>query len=375
MIHLNELSRCLEYFEDKNYVQVDTETTGHFNHSNSILLLQLGDYNEQFVFTFADLSPEARDAITQKILLDKTKIKILQNAKFDIKFLWKHKMDINNVYDTLLAEIIINAGKKVPEGFYSLYSIVDRYCGHKLNKAVRGEINTYRILNDRVINYAAEDVKFLELVLHEQVKRLVDMQLANRDNLMDETTVLGLENRATFAFAMMEYSGLKLDTNKWDKVKIELTEKLYEQKTKLEQIVINDELFSDFVVTYQDLFTPAEERVSINWNSPIQKLPLLQKAVPQLKNTSEAEMSKYKYIPIVSEVLKYSKLNKLYSSFAVKMYDHINPTTKRVHTEFWQILNTGRVSSKNPNLQQIPSRTEIGKQMRKSFAPCYSNVA
>jgi len=97
-------------------------------------------------------------------------------------------------------------------------------------------------------------------------------------------------------------------------------------------------------------------------------LKVIKVLFPEIQDTSERVLSKYKNKhKLIAKLLEYNKVLKLKTAFADKIEGHINPITKRVHTEFWQILDTGRVSSKNPNLQQIPSRTELGGTMRSAF--------
>ncbi len=366
------VDQVIEYFKDKPEVQVDTETTGFFNHLSEIILLQFGDYDNQYVLSMSLISEEDIKKLSDNILNNPNIIKLFQNAKFDIKFLWRHGFEVCSVYDTLLAECLLSAGREVENGYYSLYALAVRYCGVYLDKSVRGIINRYGI-NDRVINYAAEDVKYLSAIKAAQMESLVDLKLSN-GNTQDELTVLGLENRATLAFASMEYNGIKLNVEKWKALKADIDALLTNQLDAVNKLVCEEPKLSKYVHYYQDLFTPAFLTTSINWASPQQKLAVLKHLVPALIDTSEAELSKYKWShPIIAELLKLSKLQKLSTGFADKMLSFVNKETGRIHTEYWQILSTGRNSSSNPNMLQIPSRTELGGKMRECFIASSGN--
>jgi len=343
----SSVNEMLEYFKDHTEIQVDTETTGYFNFKNEILLLQLGDEENQYVLNFPELSKGEKDAITEKILLNKDMCKILHNAKFDIKFLWHHGMDIVNVYDTMLAEILLNAGKKTPDGFYSLYGAAIRYCGVRLKKEVRGKINKYGI-NTAVIKYAAEDVKYLSRIKEQQVKKLREFEFAN-DDLQDIYTLCGLEMNAVLAFAALEYNGIKLNMDKWKIIKKECAQNVEDTKNDINRIIWEEPKLEKFRSYYQDLFTPAYKTTKVNWASPQQKLNVLQTLFPEIEDTSERTLSRYKRKhPIFKALIDYNKANKLNTAFALKLPKTINPVTKRIHTSFWQILDTGRISSKNP---------------------------
>lgn len=360
-----KLDIALEYFKNKPICEVDTETTGYFNHNSRILTLQLGDKNFQFVIDFQELSQKDKKRISDEILNNKNIVKIFHNAKFDIKFLWFEGLEVCCVYDTLLAECLLNAGRETPDGFLTLASLAERYCDVKLNKEIRGQIHREG-LSTRVIQYAGDDVKYLSIIREAQMKKLQELRMAN-NNCQDIYTVLGLENNAVLAFAMIEYYGMKLDTEKWSKVTELILEKEAEILHQLDQEVFNDPRLKKYCTIYQDLFTAPEMRTTVNWASPQQKLEVLNQ-IGKFESTKQQELEKVKRnYPLVNLLIQYNKISKLLNSFAIPLPKEINKYTGRIHTDFWQILNTGRVSSSNPNLQQIPARTEIGGKMRECF--------
>jgi len=367
------VQECIDYFAGKQWVEVDTETTGNFDHNNKILLIQFGDSKNQFVLSFPELDDAERRLIDKELLQNTNLTKLLHNSKFDIKFFWHHGMDIVNIYDTMLAELILNTGKKTDEGFYSLYGLCQRYQGVTLDKETRGIINKVGITS-RVIEYAANDVKYLSLIAKEQIKQMQKYRLASSD-IQDIHTVCGLEMNAILALAAIEYNGMYLNRTKWADIKQVVHKQVDEIEKNIDSLVNVEPGLSRFTKVYQDLFTPAHKTTSVNWNSPAQKLKVLQALFPEIKSTAESTLSKYKQKhPIIKELLRYNKAKKLVTAFADKMESHINPVTKRIHTDFWPILDTGRVSTSNPNLQQIPSRTQEGRMMRACFVPEPGNV-
>jgi len=364
-IHKCSIYDMLDYFEDKIEIQVDTETEGFFDHKNKIISLQIGDEQNQYVIDFKYMTDKEKKLVEQDILDNSRKIKIFHNAKFDISFLWFHGFKICSIYDTMLAEIILNAGRVVEDGFYSLGKTCMRYCQVELDKSIRGIIHREG-LSSRVIFYAAEDVEHLSKIKEVQMKQLIQLGLG-KENTQDIHTVLGLENNAVFAFAEIEYNGLKLDRTKWQEVKRLVNEEESKILKLLDEEVIGNPLLKKFWTVYQDLFTAAEPRVNVNWSSPAQKLKVLKK-VGNFETTKMQELEKQKRdYPLVDLLIKYNKVNKLKTAFSDKLESFINPQTQRIHTNFWQILNTGRVSCSEPNLQQIPSRTALGSKMRECF--------
>lgn len=366
-----DIDLVIDYFKDRKYIQIDTETDGSFNFVNRIILIQLGSYETQFVINAITISNDDLRKLNV-LLLDTTKVKLFHNAKFDIKFLWLHGLDIVNVYDTLLAERLLYAGVDTKiNKFYALDRLAKTYCNANLDKSIRSTIRRHNITQEG-INYAADDVKYLELIREAQVRRLVKHRMSNGD-CQDIYTVLGLENNAVLAFASIEYTGIGLDVDKYQIIIEEIKESLAKTEQDLNNIICSNDIFMNHCITYQDLFTSQKRIANVNWKSPQQKLEVLQRLNPSIRSTSSQELSTFKRYELVNKLMEYNKLSKLDTSFGENMFTYVNLYTKRIHPEFWQILDTGRVSCKNPNLQQVPSRTEIGGRMRECFTPNKGN--
>lgn len=364
-IHLSNLDYMFEYFEDKDEIQIDSETEGFFDHKNRMICLQIGTEEHQFVIETKFLDKSERDKISNKLLNNPNKLKLFHNAKFDIQFLWFEGFKVCTVYDTMLAECILNAGKDTEDGFFTLGKTCLRYCNIQLDKEIRGIIHREG-LSSRVIFYAAEDVEHLSKIKSIQLSTLIELGLGEIST-QDIYTVLGLENNAVLSFSEMEYYGVKVDSQKWINIKSLVNTEEERVLTALDEEVVQNPKLSKYWFQYQDLFTSAKPKVNINWSSPVQKLKLLNE-IGTFTSTKQQELEKFKRkYKIVDLLIKYNKVHKLKTAFSDKLEQFINPVTKRVHTNFWQILDTGRVSCSNPNLQQIPARTELGGKMRECF--------
>lgn len=187
-IVLSNKEELLDWIKDREFIELDTETLNNFNDFNGrVFTFQVGDYDTQFVIECVDENIELC-----KTILQSPCVKLLQNAKYDIK--WFLKWDINptNIYDTMLTEMLIHLGYK--DVGYSLDIISERYINHTISKEIRGKIN-YLGLTAEVIDYAAGDVKYLNKIREKQLEIVVEKDL---------TKVLDIENRVVRVFAEME---------------------------------------------------------------------------------------------------------------------------------------------------------------------------
>lgn len=354
------------YFEDRTEIQVDTETTGFDPYNSQLLLLQIGDYTTQFVIDMLTIP------ISEfKPLLERTdKLFLFQNAKFDLRFLLHAGIDVKRVYDTFLAECILTTGYVGKERQLGLDDLAAKYADAQLDKSIRGEIHAG--LTERVIKYAADDVKYLSKIKQGQMAHLVAYGLANQEDVLDRHTVLGLENRVVRVFAAMEYKGVKIDIDKWEKNSKEIQKAVIDQTFKLDDIVYNEPKLRKFVLdgTQEDLFGERARVTNINYNSPPQKVAILNALGINTDSSGDKilQSNQDKHI-FIKELRTLNKLNKLNSSFGFSMLDKINPVTGRAHPDYWQILRTGRISVSDPNVNQIPARGEWGPKIRGAFVP------
>jgi len=339
------MKTVVEFCNNHKVISLDIETTGLNFISDKMLLLAIGNENIQFVIdtTTIDIAP------LKPFLEDDDRTFILANASFDYKFL-KHKgITLARVYDVMLAEMVLNAGKR-DDGF-GLADIVFNRLGVTLNKSIRGSFisGNYQV-QPHHIKYAADDIKHLG-----PLRTLQNVE-AVKENL--ESVIL-LENRACLAFGDIEFNGLTINRDAWIKLSIKAREDIKVKKAILNEIIETDSLFDEFKLKdiQLDMFIPEDQlpRSDVKWSSPTQVLKIFQKVVPSLDSVNATELAAFeKKHKIISKYIDYKAQMKLATSYGENFLDNLYDDGK-IHTSFRQILKTGRVSCSSPNMQQIPA--------------------
>ena len=346
LISVATIEECVSYCKDKFVLGVDTETEGFDFTCKKMIMLQIGDKERQYVIDtrVIDVTP------LKQILEDEKIIKIFHNAKFDYKFIkrWAN-IDVQGIYDTYLMERVINCGKQ--DYGYSLARCVDRYLGINLDKTTRSKFIglTGQPFTVDQITYGSKDVIYLLDIREKQLPSLHTHKLEQ---------VARLENEVVKVFAEIEYEGLAIDKDKWTAMAKENIKLAYAQELKLDDMVLEHSLLAHYHTPMQtDMFLPADElrRILLNWGSPMQTLKLFKNLVPNLEDVNGKNLNKHRYKhKLIDEYIKYKERTKLANSYGTKFFNYVNNDGK-VHTNFSQILDTGRVSSSKPNMQQIPS--------------------
>ena len=338
----------VKYCSSKTILGVDTETTGLDFISNDMTMFQIGDDTHQYVIDTRVISIEPlRDILTSQDI-----VKIFHNAKFDINFIRSCANIIcDNIYDTMLVEKIINCGKEYSN---SLKNTVKRHLGIELPKLTQSSFinNTDSQFTTDQIVYGANDVKYLIEIHNKQASHIIVNKLGN---------VVELENRAVLAFADIEFNGLNLDKDKWIKLSKTSMHEAINLQDILNQYVIDDHRMQKFIPEYVqgDLFDIVDKQVNVNWDSPKQVLDVFQCLIPKLENVNGKAMYKYrnKY-PLINDYIKYKEKMKIATSYGEAFLNNLS-TDDKIHTSFNQILDTGRVSSSKPNMQQIPASNKF----------------
>jgi len=337
----------VRYCKTKQILGVDTETEGFDFTTKKMIMFQIGDADQQFVIDTRRVSIEP----LRNILQNKNILKIFHNAKFDYKFIKKWSSIIcEGVYDTYLVERVLNCGKQ--NYGYGLKDVCKRYLDVDLDKEVRNKFIglASKPFTDNQIVYGAKDVEYLIKIRTHQLPLIIRNQL---DRVVD------LENEVVLAFADIEYNGLDLDTESWKKIEKVNTEKADGLQDSLDNMVTLDPRLDRFVSKYvqADLFTAVEDlrKIDIKWTSPKQVLEVFQCLVPKLDNVNGKQMYKYRFqYPLIDKYVKYKEAMKLCTSYGDAFFKNLSNDNK-IHTNFHQILDTGRVSSSKPNMQQIPA--------------------
>lgn len=196
-----DAEKSLDMMQSWDLIQLDSETTGRDPHICDFLCVQFGNDKAD---TRIVLDCESYRIELYKELLE-SKLLILQNAKFDIQFLFKHHIIPRKIYDTMIVEQLLHLGYPSGQISYSLKAIAERRLGIDIDKTVRGEI-IWRGLDTSVILYAAGDVTYLEKIMLSQIEDLKKQDLIKAAQL---------ENRTVIAIAYIEWCGIHLNQTKW----------------------------------------------------------------------------------------------------------------------------------------------------------------
>ena len=334
------------YCAGKKVLGVDTETEGFDFTCKKMIMFQIGDADNQYIIDTRFVSIEP----LRNVLESTDIIKIFHNAKFDYKFIKKwSNIECEGIYDTFLTELVISCGKSLG---YGLKDLCKRYLNVELNKEVRNLFIglTGQPFTDDQIIYGAKDVEYLCKIKDLQLPTIQQYKLEN---------VVQLENEVVSAFADMEYNGLDLDIEEWKKLESINTDKADSLLVGLDLMIKQDKRLQKFVAKYiqADMFTPVEELrdVTIKWTSPKQVLECFQTLLPDLDNVNGKAMYKHRFkFPLIDKYVKYKEAMKLCTSYGDAFFKNLKGDNK-IHTSFHQILDTGRVSSSKPNMQQIPA--------------------
>ncbi len=346
------IEECLAYFEDHQWIAVDTETKGRDPHSKKILSVQLGDANNQFVIDVRHVN-----ILLLKDLLESKGV-ILHNAKFDYKFFKKAGILLDKIYDTMIAEAVIHAGYQ--KFGYGLDVVCERYVGVKLDKSTRGEF--FRLesqpFNEYQVVYAATDVKYLHRIKELQEEKIQKYDLGY---------CINLEMEVIKALGDIEYNGIVLNREKWLENTLTSERELEQIILQLDDIVCSEPSLVKYKAgTQLDLFNEGlGRRTKINYSSPLQVLRVLKDLGIVLENSGDRELEKVvNSHVIIPKLQEFREKAKIVSTYGRSFLDYISPSTGKLHTSFWQVVSTGRVSSgsKNdntPNLQNIPGKNSF----------------
>jgi DNA polymerase I len=342
------LAEVLKPLQTCSVIAVDTETTGLDPLKDKIRLIQIAA--ENYPVIIVDLFKISREPLAPLAeLLRGTPIKVLQNAKFDLKFLQQAGLPIaGKLFDTMLAAQLLDAG--VRSHGYNLAELVKVYLGENLSKEQQRSDWSNPNLSSEQLEYAARDAAIL-LRLREVMKpKLKNARLVETAKL--EFDCLG-------AIAQMELNGMLLDLSRWDDLRQELERSRDQLADDLRK-----QLQPALLSTQLDILG---NQTSLNLDSQPQVLEALQQMGVPVENTSKLSL-----IPLAEEhppvraLLDYRKAAKSVQAFASSLPKHVHPITGRIHPDYQQMgAATGRMSCRNPNLQQIPR----DKIFRSCFIP------
>ena len=280
--------------------------------------------------------------------------KVAQNLKYDLKVLLKYDVIIAGPqFDTMLAHYLAN-----PDGRHGMDILSEQYLHYKpvsitelIGKKGKNQLNFRDVPLDKATEYAAEDADITFQLKGKLHKELMDKQVAH---LMQR-----LEMPLVPVLADMEMEGIRIDADFLGNYSIEL-----ETMSKdLEKTIYNMSGANFNIASPKQMGEVLFDHMKID--------PKAKKTKTGQYKTDEATLQKLAAEhEIVSKIVDYRKVNKLRSTYVDALPKLIHPKTGRVHTSYAQaVAATGRLSSTNPNLQNIPIRTDMGKEIRKAFVP------
>jgi DNA polymerase-1 len=339
----------------------DTETTGLNTHLAEIVCLSFSfRKHEAYCVTLPANKDEAQKILDEfrEIFADKSVTKIGQNIKYDILMLSNYGIDVKGkLYDTMLAHYLIQ-----PDLKHNLDRLCEQYLNYKkvptedlIGKKGKNQRGMRSVPLEKLRDYSCEDA---DLTL--QLKHAIDPELKKAEvaDLFDE-----IEMPLIPVLVHMENAGVKLNS---EELKI-FAVSLREQIIQLEKEII-DLAGQEFNVSSpKQLGIILFEKLEIDAKAKKTKTKQYSTAEDVLTRLTDRH-------PIVQKVLDFRGLKKLLSTYVEALPLLINPKTGKIHTSYNQaIAATGRLSSVNPNLQNIPIRTTNGREIRKAFVPSDDN--
>lgn len=289
---------------------------------------------KQYRFSMNDSSIE----LIKNIMEDPKVIKTGHDIKQDILLLRKYGIELGPIgFDTMIAAYLLNPSK----GSYKIRDLSQEYLGSGIDGYDAKGV-------DQIQKYGAtvKMVSLLSPVLESKLKEYEMMEL-----------YYSIELPLVAVLADMEYEGFKVD------------------KSMLE--VLSSDFAKQIEALTADIYTLAGEKFNINSTKQLGVILFEKLELPTAKKTKTGYSTDVEVLvqlsdkhPIIEKILEYRQLVKLKSTYVDGLIGIINPDTERIHTKLNQtVTTTGRLSSTEPNLQNIPIKTENGRQIRKVFVP------
>ena len=354
----SELNEVLDLIKKENHFSLGVQTQTLQRDNKEIVGLSLAFLDKAY---YLPLKHEYKNiteqvdfskakAKLQEILKNKKIIKVFQNTKEDLRILKANDFLIENYADTMLLSYVINSN-----GNHSLTNLSVLYLHHNpinfddLLKTIEGDKLFSKVNIENASVYGAEKAKINLLLFKKFIKVLEEKPTLLK--LYQE-----IEKPLMPVIALMEENGVILDT---DKLKIQSDD--LDKRIKKLEFAIHE---------------CAKEEFNLNSTKQMQyilydklQLPVMKKTPTNKPSTAEDALSLLaKDFNIVKDILEYRSLTKLKSTYVDALPKLVNKNTNKIHASFNQATTvTGRLSCSNPNLQNIPIRTEEGRKIRQSF--------
>jgi len=351
----------LKQLLEKKSVCFDTETTSLNPLEAKLVGIAFSwEAHKGFYIPFPDEQEKAQQLIEKlRPFFENENIeKIGQNLKYDIKVLHKYNLSVEGpLFDTMIAHYLIN-----PDMRHNMNILAETYLNYTpmaieelIGKKGKPQKSMRSVSLETITEYAVEDADITYQLAQHFKKEMSDANTLNLFNSIEIPLIKVL--------ASMELEGIRLDVDFLKSLSLDLN--------------------NDIKTLEQNIFDKAGEVFNIA--SPKQLGVILfekLKLVDKPKKTKTGQYSTAEDVlsylakdhEIIRNILEYRGLTKLKSTYVDALPEQVLQNTGRIHTEYLQtVAATGRLSSINPNLQNIPIRTERGRQVRKAFVPRYED--
>ncbi len=355
--NLEQIDNWITEAEELGEVAVDTETNSLDPHQAELVGVSLSSKIGKACYI--PIGHKSNKCIEKDLVLKKLKPlledpsikKIGQNIKFDFIVFFKHGINMTSMEDTMLMSYVLDAGKNR----HNMDTLSEIHLNHKtisfkdLVGTGKKEINFSEVDVEKAKDYAAEDADITFRLYKKFQKSLRDEKMINIYEIFEKPLLKIL--------AFMEIEGVKIDnkflkslSTKFEKKIVKIQNEVFKISQKkfniaspkqLGEILYNDLKIADLKKTKKGSFATSA--------SVLEDLAFKGHKFPQL-------------------VLDWRQVSKLKNTYSDSLPEHINPNTQRVHTSFLlAATTTGRLASSDPNLQNIPIKSEDGKDIRKAF--------
>ena len=353
----DKYKELVHQLQKEKQICFDTETTGLDANNVELVGMSFSVKKEEAFYVPLPSNQEKTKAILdffRPLFSQKDILWIGQNIKYDLLVMkWYGIELVGAIFDTMVAHYLIE-----PEGRRNMDLLSEQFLGYSpisietlIGKKGKGQLNMRDVPLEKIKEYAAEDA---DITL--QLKNVLEPQLKEKgvQKVFDE-----VDNPLVKVLTAMEFEGVRIDEDFLKEYSKTLEKEALEYENKVYE----------------------EAGVRFNLASPKQLGEVLfekLKLDPKAKKTKTGQYATGEDVllklanenKIVEDILGFRELTKLRNTYVDTLPELINPRTGRVHTSYNQtIAITGRLSSNNPNLQNIPIRTERGKEIRKAFIP------
>ena len=352
-----EIDEWIREAEESGELAIDTETSSLDAHQADLIGISLSTkIGKACYIPIGHKSGDCLKKINvikklKPLLEDKSVKKIGQNIKFDFIVLYKQGIEMNSMEDTMLMSYVLDAGKNR----HNMDILSEIHLSHKtisfkdLVGSGKKQINFSEVEINQAMEYAAEDADITYRLYKIFTKNLNNEKLTNIYEIFEKPLIKIL--------AFMEIHGVKID-NKFLK---DLSKKFEKKISNLEK----------------KIFKISKKEFNIASTKQLGEIMYNELKIASLKKTKKGSFATsagvledlvFKGHELPKLILDWRQVSKLKNTYSDSLPEHINPNTNRVHTSFLlAATTTGRLASSDPNLQNIPIKSEDGKDIRKAF--------